>query len=247
MDFFHNAVKGVAQADVSHGAGAAVLFGILFHLSIRRIEFEFVMYHFMAVSALTFFGMIYAFGLVKASLFAGSFNTGVLSSIAVYRLVFHRCRKFPGPLGAKLTRFYAAKLSAKDLMYYKELAKMHGQYGDFVRTGEQLATIIFEQSNANPIPGPREISVLRKSAVPLLYGPNSECLKSTWYGQTGNDPKKCSIHMTRDFNDHRLRRRAWDKGFSIKGRHNNLNTNLVLIVFSAWHVRISHQDESRLV
>jgi hypothetical protein len=23
--------------------------------------------------------------------------------------------------------------------------------------------------------------------------------------------------MTRDFNDHRLRKRAWDKGFSIKG------------------------------
>lgn len=67
--------------------------------------------------------------------------------------------------------------------------------------------------------GPREISVLRKSAVPILYGPNSECSKSTWYGQTGNDPKKCSIHMTRDFNDHRLRRRAWDRGFSIKGMH----------------------------
>jgi hypothetical protein len=25
--------------------------------------------------------------------------------------------------------------------------------------------------------------------------------------------------MTRDFNDHRLRRRAWDRGFSIKGMH----------------------------
>lgn len=71
--------------------------------------------------------------------------------------------------------------------------------------------------NPNVTSGPREISINRKEAVPLLYGPNSECVKSTWYGQTGNDPKKCSIHMTRDFNDHRLRRRAWDKGFSIKG------------------------------
>src|SRR4051794_35677575 len=63
--------------------------------------------------------------------------------------------------------------------------------------------------------GPREVSILRKSAVPLLYGPNSECTKATVYGQNGNDPKKCSIHATRDFNDHRLRRRAWDRGFSI--------------------------------
>jgi hypothetical protein len=69
------------------------------------------------------------------------------------------------------------------------------------------------------IKGPREISVLRKSAVQILYGPNSECSKSTLYGQTGNDPKKCSIHMTRDFDGHRLRRRAWDRGFSIKGKH----------------------------
>ncbi|KAF2793406.1 cytochrome P450 [Melanomma pulvis-pyrius CBS 109.77] len=198
MDLTLNAVKGVAQGDVSHVAGAAALLGVLFHLCICQVEFEFIMFHFMAGSTLAFFGMTYVFGFAKTLILAGSFNAGVLTSIAVYRLIFHRCRKFPGPLGAKLTRFYAANLSAKNVQYYKELAKMHSQYGDFVRTG------------------PREISVLRKSAVPLLYGPNSECLKSTWYGQTGNDPKKCSIHMTRDFNDHRLRRRAWDKGFSIK-------------------------------
>ncbi|KAF1830897.1 cytochrome P450 67 [Decorospora gaudefroyi] len=197
MDFV-DAVKSAAHGDVLHGVAAAALLGIIFHLSIRPIEFEFIMYHFMAVSVLTFVGMIYAFGLLKALLFAVSFNIAVLTSIAVYRLAFHRCRTFPGPLGAKVTKFYAARLSAKNVQYYKELAKMHGQYGDFVRTG------------------PREISVLRKSAVPLLYGPNSECRKSTWYGQTGNDPKKCSIHMTRDFEDHRIRRRAWDRGFSIK-------------------------------
>lgn len=138
MDFVPNAIQGVTQGDVSHGAGAAALLGILFHLAIRRIEFEFIMYHFMAVSTLTFFGMIYAFGFMKASLFAASFNAGLLTSISVYRLVFHRCRKFPGPLGAKLTRFYAANLSAKNVQYYKELANMHRQYGDFVRTGEQL-------------------------------------------------------------------------------------------------------------
>jgi cytochrome P450 len=64
--------------------------------------------------------------------------------------------------------------------------------------------------------GPREISVLRKSAVPLLYGPGSKLLKSTWYGQTGNDPKKTSIHMTREPESHKQRRRAWDRGFSAK-------------------------------
>ncbi|KAF2185244.1 cytochrome P450 [Zopfia rhizophila CBS 207.26] len=208
MTSLMDAFKGVAQADVSHTAGAAALLGVLFHLSIRKIEFELIMYHFMAASAIAFFGLIYAlvevgeYGVLgafaKASLFATSFNAGLLTSIGIYRLVFHRCRRFPGPLGAKLTRFYAASQSAKNVQYYKELRKMHETYGDFVRSG------------------PREVSILRKSAVPIVYGPNSECLKSTWYGQTGNDPKKCSIHMTRDFNDHRIRRRAWDRGFAIK-------------------------------
>ncbi|KAF3038407.1 hypothetical protein E8E11_005959 [Didymella keratinophila] len=162
----------------------------------------------MAISTAAYFGLIYALAQVEqqtlsgafwtSTLFATCFNTTVLSSIAIYRLFFHRCRNFPGPLPAKITRFYAAYLSAKNIQYYKELAKAHEKYGDFVRTG------------------PREISVLRKSAVPLIYGPNSEMRKSTWYGQTGNDLKKTSIHMTRDHESHKQRRRAWDRGFSMK-------------------------------
>ncbi|KAF1352739.1 cytochrome P450 [Lizonia empirigonia] len=157
------------------------------------------MYHFMALSLSSFLGLIYAFAQIEgrslssaflqAAVFATSFNAAVLTSIAIYRLIFHRCRN----------RFYAAYLSAKDVQYFKELAKVHAQYGDFVRTER-----------------PREISVLRKSAVSAIYGPNSEMRKSTWYGQTGNDLKKTSIHMTRDHESHKQRRRAWDRGFSMK-------------------------------
>ncbi|EUC45093.1 hypothetical protein COCMIDRAFT_96502 [Bipolaris oryzae ATCC 44560] len=198
MEVLQDAAHNVAQVDAFHGALAAALFGVIFHLCILPIEFELIMVHFMAASMVTFFGMIYVFGILKALLFATSFNTALLTTITIYRLVFHRCRKFPGPVAAKVSKFHAAWLAAKNVKYYKDLEKMHAQYGDFVRTG------------------PREISVLRSSAVPILYGPGSECLKSTWYGQTGNDQGKCSIHMTRDFNTHRLRRRAWDRGFSIK-------------------------------
>ncbi|KAF3044325.1 hypothetical protein E8E12_007952 [Didymella heteroderae] len=162
----------------------------------------------MALSTAVYFGLIYALIQVEgqslsgafwaSTMFATCFNITTLSSIAIYRLFFHRCRNFPGPLPAKISRFYAAYLSAKDVQYYKELAKVHEKYGDFVRTG------------------PREISILRKSAVPLIYGPNSEMRKSTWYGQTGNDLKKTSIHMTRDHESHKQRRRAWDRGFSMK-------------------------------
>jgi hypothetical protein len=138
MNFLQDAVERVAHGDVAYEAGASALLGVIFHLSIRPIEFEFIMYHFMAASTLILVATVYVFGLVKASLFAASFNTGLLTSIVVYRLFFHRCRNFPGPLSAKVSKFHAARLATKDVQYYKELAKMHEQYGDFVRTGKHL-------------------------------------------------------------------------------------------------------------
>jgi hypothetical protein len=136
MSFFFDALHEFAQGHVSHMVGAATLLGIMFHLSIFQIEFEFIMFHFMAAFAFAFALLVYVLGFVKALVFTASFNTGLLCSIAIYRLAFHRCKKFPGPLPAKLTRFYAASLSAKNVQYYKELANMHEHYGDFVRTGK---------------------------------------------------------------------------------------------------------------
>jgi hypothetical protein len=138
MEAISDLVQNAAHGDIAYGTGTAALFGVLFHLSIQPIEFEFIMYHFMVASALTFSGMIYAFGPLRAVLFAGSFNGALLTSITVYRLVLHRCRAFPGPFGAKISKFYATKLATKNVQYYKELAKMHEQYGDFVRTGKRL-------------------------------------------------------------------------------------------------------------
>jgi hypothetical protein len=67
--------------------------------------------------------------------------------------------------------------------------------------------------------GPREISILDKAAIPLIYGPNSECRKASWYTQGGNDPTKCAVNMIRDGRTYRLRRRAWDRGLANKGMY----------------------------
>jgi hypothetical protein len=138
MEPLQHAIEGVAHGSLAYGPGAAALLGVLFHLSIRPIEFERIMYHFMVTSALAILGMVHEPGILRAVLFATSFNTALLTSITAYRLAFHRCCRFPGPIGSKISKFYAAKLSAKSVQYYKELAKMHEQYGDFVRTGEPL-------------------------------------------------------------------------------------------------------------
>lgn len=75
---------------------------------------------------------------------------------------------------------------------------------------------LFKTDPFSTRPGPREITILRQSAVDLIYGPKSQCRKSTWYNQTGTDPDKASLHMCRDAEAHRQRRKVWDKALSVR-------------------------------
>jgi hypothetical protein len=213
MDSLLDVGRTLAFVDTAHTMAATALYGFTFHMGVLALPFEFelVMYHFMASYSLTF--SLYIFTLiqladytfsgafVKSSLAAMSFNIAVLASMSIYRLFFHRCGKFPGPRLASLTRFYATYLAGKDVTFYKEIGKLHEQYGDFVRIG------------------PREISVMRKEAVALVYGAGSECRKSSWYGQIGNNPDKISINGVRDKEKYKLRRRAWDRALSKKSTY----------------------------
>ena len=69
------------------------------------------------------------------------FFGGLASSIVLYRAFFHPLRDFPGPFPARVTKFYGTWLAGTRTMYYKDLAKMHDKYGDFVRTGESPISI----------------------------------------------------------------------------------------------------------
>ncbi|KAF2107312.1 cytochrome P450 [Lophiotrema nucula] len=208
MVSFSDLFVAASRASARDSALAFGLLGIFFNIAIQGVEFELYMYHFMAISISLYWGLIFTvysvadYGILTAfarvSLLYASFGFSLMTSMVCYRLFFHRLCRFPGPVWAKITRFHASSLAAKNIQYYKELAKLHAQYGDFVRTG------------------PREISILRPEAADVIYGPQSECRKSTWYGGSSNDPNKCSVNMTRDFAQHRLRRRAWDRAFSMK-------------------------------
>lgn len=228
----------VAQADSYHVFAGSALLGVLFHVSIQFVEFEKFMFHFLAAllvmsiavsTVFSIFGQVaWHQAIVKTVIIEVIFNSSCLFSIGIYRLLLHRCRRFPGPFGAKLSRFWTAYISSKNAQYYKELEKMQAKYGDFVRTGEKRSSLhtplppeVSQDCcvhDANSAAGPREITVFRATAVSAIYGPASKLLKSTWFGQSGNDPDKCSLHMVRDALKHRNRRRAWDRGFSIKGK-----------------------------
>ncbi|KAK8067295.1 hypothetical protein PG997_014042 [Apiospora hydei] len=84
------------------------------------------------------------------------------------------------------------------MQYHLHIPKLQEEYGDFIRTG------------------PREITVIRASAVDLIYGPSSKCTKATWYDQNSGDPNKVGIENVRDKEKHRIRRRAWDRGMGLR-------------------------------
>lgn len=138
-------LHGVAQANSYHAFTGSALLGVLFHMSIQIFEFEKLMFHFLAalpVMAVVMSILFSAVGhltwpqaFVKSVVIETIFNLSCLLSIGIYRLLFHRCGRFPGPVGAKLSRFWTSYTSSKNFQYHKELEKMQARYGDFVRTG----------------------------------------------------------------------------------------------------------------
>ncbi|KAI1805972.1 cytochrome P450 [Daldinia bambusicola] len=182
--------------------------GVLFHLTIAQMgDVEDFMYTLIPAMALTAFGIFSAFVYLGSSILGAlaelgvlitTFNTGLFSSMVIYRLFFHRLRKFPGPLDLKISRFFSAFMVAKEAKYHKDVARLHEKYGDFIRVG------------------PRNLCIVRQSAVPTIYGANSNCHKSTWYTFTDPDHNYVSLNTCRDPMEHKRRRKPWDKAFSVK-------------------------------
>ena len=60
---------------------------------------------------------------------------GIYISILLYRGFLHRLSNFPGPFFAKFLSFYVTSLSARKFQLYREVEKLHEEYGDYVRIG----------------------------------------------------------------------------------------------------------------
>ncbi|KAH7053258.1 cytochrome P450 [Macrophomina phaseolina] len=192
-----------------------LILGSLSHLAVSRhdgVEFDahpwqLVFAYLGSVAALLYYNFsnpllrpLHALG--RTALSATLFNVGFFVSLLVYRLYFHRLRKFPGPKLAALSQFYAMSLAAKDMKLCQEVQKLHQQYGDIIRIG------------------PRYLSINKAEAIPLVYGPPMRCVKAAWYAQTGGNPEYCSLNQTRDLDLHRARRKAWDRAFSMRALDN---------------------------
>lgn len=121
----------------------------------------------------------------------------LLTSIIIYRTFFHRLKQFPGPKLARISKFYLAWKTSWSLDQCLFLEKLHNKYGDFVRTG------------------PNEITIFTPDAINKLYGVSTGCTKASWWEMMWPE---VSMITTRSKEGHALGRRAWEKGFSIKGK-----------------------------
>lgn len=63
-----------------------------------------------------------------------SYLIGIIGSISVYRLFFHRLRAFPGPRMAAWTKLWHV-YECRDFRNHLKLDELHHKYGSFVRTG----------------------------------------------------------------------------------------------------------------
>ena len=114
----------------------------------------------------------------------------------IYRVFFHPLNDFPGPFPAKVSKLWYVTQVAPKVDHFKQLDKMHQQYGEFVRTG------------------PNEISISDPRAVEIVHGPKSRCYKAEWYSI---GLPLTTLHQMRDRSMHDKRRKGgWDKAFNIK-------------------------------
>ncbi|PWY96139.1 cytochrome P450 [Aspergillus sclerotioniger CBS 115572] len=124
----------------------------------------------------------------------GALLAGLFGNIVLYRLFFHRLRNVPGPVGARISRFYAAYQTFKHAQMHRHVQSLHQKYGDVVRIG------------------PREVSICRPSAIRAIYGPPTRLAKGPWYDQVTHDNTKKTVFGIRDIKLHGQRRRVWDQG-----------------------------------
>lgn len=128
----------------------ALHFGVLIHHLIIRFEIdslasEIVQLHLVAVALIAVVYWVFrtttdgVISIISSALWVvGCLDAGFISKMVCYRLVFHPLRKFPGPFGARLTKFWAMQQAAETIQWNAKVQEMHQLYGDFVRIGKAL-------------------------------------------------------------------------------------------------------------
>jgi tryprostatin B 6-hydroxylase len=112
-------------------------------------------------------------------------------SMTLYRTCFHPLRSYPGTFWDQVTQFHLVSKIWKRVDHFRQIDKLHKQYGDYVRVGPNL------------------LSVTDPNIVQAVHASGSKFRKGEWY-----EPGKpmVTLHQMTDPAMHdRRRRHGWDK------------------------------------
>ncbi|KAF2798038.1 cytochrome P450 [Melanomma pulvis-pyrius CBS 109.77] len=167
----------------------APISAILLHEAIlKRVEVDHLTLHLLATSTAVYWLTVYYAGLFFATLVATAFLVPLCLCIILYRAFFHPLKAFPGPFGARISKWWTVKqVWDTNWHWYRVQQGMHAKYGDYVRTG------------------PRELAIFDPAAIQPLLGFKSPTTKGPFY-----DVMETSLHLNRDKVFHRQRRKIWD-------------------------------------
>ncbi|KAG8163285.1 hypothetical protein KVR01_006582 [Diaporthe batatas] len=186
-----------------------LLLGVALHLlALRKGEWDLAVFKMLAAAAVGPFalavwqtalhGVTFSSALHRSYYLGGTLISGIYLSMTVYRLWFHRLRRFPGPFLARISSFYITGVVFKGHQEYLELDRLHKKYGEVVRIG------------------PSALSIADPQALHAVHL-NPRCLKGPWYQVLAPDT---SVQTDRDAASHGARRKVWDRGFSSKALRN---------------------------
>lgn len=147
-----------------------------------------------AVIALSQQGQSLGEAIAQVTSIAFFYLAGLYTSLVTYRSLFHSLNKFPGPFGARISKFWLSA-QLKDSDAFRKVQKLHEEYGDFVRVGSS------------------ELSITHPKAVTAIYGPGSKCTKAAFYDMS---KPMVSLQTLRVKALHDQRRRVWSPAFSDK-------------------------------
>lgn len=158
VDMFAQQIS--ASSNLFPLAGAA---GVVIHQALKRFSID--LYPFTTVSVViavhwALLGHFYRFDEYtlweanqRAFMLVGFTLASLATNILVYRAFFHRLRHFPGPFGAKLSKFWALwQVIESKARYYQVTQRLHEEYGDYVRTGiynPQYIVLYFKTEKSN--------------------------------------------------------------------------------------------------
>lgn len=155
---------------------------------LRRVEVDHLVLPILATAGFIYLILAYFHGPLEATILTSSFWCTLGIYVSAYRVFFHPLRAYPGPLGARLSKWYTVKKVIDTKWHWHRVQQgLQKEYGDYVRTG------------------PRELTIFDPEAIQAILGFQSKTSKGPFY-----DIMEKSLHLNRDRVWHRQRRKVWD-------------------------------------